>query len=256
MAKLNAPASSLQRSDVLKVRRRALVRQNRGTVIVQAWPRERGKPKSELQQAWVDRFSCLARALKSPPPWALDAAKGWAQQNQDLYAGPKGQTGWYYRDVLESAANGKLIRYQGEPKIRTPTVQVRRPSVYPMTAGQFAFVPITELVWDNNSFWSPNVNPSRLTFKSAGLYLIGATALRQTTGTGYWSFAIYQAGADPLTGVRIPSTAAAQYANLTTLAYFHANDYIELALFNQSGNVNYTILNFWAVAITPENLIP
>jgi len=256
MAKLGAPATSVTRSDVLKVRRRALLKEHRGEVVVQKWPRLRGGYQSERQRAWGERFSCLARALSSPFPQALQDAEGWAKGQDATYGGPKAPTGWYYRDVLETAAYGKLIRYQGEVRVRTPTVRAERPAALTVTANTVTTLSPSQVEWDNNSFWNASVNPNRITIKSPGLYAIGAVVERTTGGTSRQAvFLQDQAGVTIAASMPSPVTAPA-WVSLSTIHYFHANEWFDLKVYLLTGSSTWKILSLWAVAITPEALIP
>jgi len=212
VARINAPITSLTRADVLKLRRRVVVSHHRGSVYVSAWPKLRGKPKSKLQQAWVDQFSLLARALKSPPPSTLDAATAWA----------KG-TGWYYRDVLEVAARGKLTRFRGETPITTPTCFVYRSAAESLSSGVQKTLTPNSRKWDNNVFWDSSLNPSRITFKSAGLYLIIAYLSWNSGSSGYRYANIYRNGSESIASEQF--NAAGSLGNESTVLgfnYFHA----------------------------------
>jgi len=256
VAKLSAPSTAVTRQDVLKVRRRALLKSHRGEIVVQKWPRPRHHTQSPLQQAWTDRFSCLARELKSPFPWMLDDATGWAKGQEAKYGGPKGPTGWYYRDVLESAAYGKLIRFQGEVRVRTPTVKVTRTATQSLAANTETKLQPSAEVWDNNNFWSASVNPTRITFKSPGLYAVGAAIERTTGGTSRSFIALKDQAGNVIAIQMVDGQTAPVWNSLSSVYYFHANEYMELSAYLLTGTSTWKILNLWAVAITPEALVP
>jgi len=194
--------------------------------------------------------------LSSPPPEQLDVATGWAKGQSPIYGGPKGSTGWYYRDVLETANYGKLVRYQGEVRVKTPSVMATRNSNFQLGGNAFAYVPMTAIEWDNNVFWSSTVNPTRLTMKSAGLYAVGATAMLNTTNAGFFSAELYVNNSRMIGGSRVPKNNANTFACVSGIYYFHANDYVELRIFNSANTTQFQVPDFWAVAITPEALIP
>jgi len=217
----------------------------RGQVYFQAWPRRRGKTKSPLQQAWIDAFSIRARAFKSVDPKTLMAAQAWTHG-----------TGWYYRDVLERASYGKLIIYGEANRVTTPTVSVSRPATEALTANIVKALTPTNQAWDNNTFWNASINPTRITFKSPGLYLVGGSVRFTDTSTS---------------GVRymwLRVNGVTEWGNQTTFVtqnapkalstaipiWMNANDYVELLALS---NVNSTILiqAFWATGITPEAMI-
>lgn len=253
---VGAKASNITRTDVLKVRQRVSLRAQDDRVIVSKWPRRRGKPKSPLQQAWVDRFSCMAQAFSSPEPRTRDAAEYWAKSVDIETARPIKGSGWFYRDVLVRAAINNLIQYQDEVRVRTPTALVTRLTNQTFTNGQFANLIATAEVWDNNLFWTAGSNPDRLKVKSPGLYLVGATVARISGATGFTAVELYKNGSELFAGQRISTAGSPQYINVSGITYFQANDYCTLAVFNSNVTANYQIQNWWILAITPEGLVP
>jgi len=231
------------------------MKSNGPDVIVQKWPKRRRGPQSAIAAAWMKRFSCLARELKSPEPRTLDAATGWAKGQSPIFGGPKGPTGWYYRDVLESAAYGKLIRFQGEVNVRTPTVLVTRATNQSYAAAAFQAIVPTAVTWDTNNFWSSTINPSRLTMKAPGLYLVGATVVLKTANAGFFSCELVDKNGADFAGSKIAKNGDFTFCNAVGIMYFHANDWCECKVFNSANTTNYQLMNFWAVAITPEALI-
>jgi len=256
VAKLvGAVGGDLTRQDVLKVRRRVQVVARGPQAYLAKWPPLRGPGKTARQQAWVNRFKCLARGLKSPDPITLDAATFWAHTVKIASASPISNSGWYYRDVLSVAAYGKLLTYQGGKRITTPTCYLRRLTNQSIAASSFLPLTPTEELWDNNRFHDSSVNPTRITFRSPGLYMFGACAAKKTSGTGNQLVAIYKNGSQNMCELKQATAPADQHFPLTSINYFQANDYIELYVFTSSGPLNWQILNFWAVAITPEALL-
>jgi len=257
MAKLEgAGPGDISRKQVLKTRRRARVYHRRGAVYIAKWPRRRGKVKSARQQAWVDRFSCFARAFSSPDPDTLNAANFWAKNVDIATAQGVSPSGWFYRDVITRAAVGKLITYQREVKIITPTAKVTRLSNQQFTAAQTAAMIPTAMEWDNNNFWNPNVNPTRLTVRAPGLYLVGATVYAVTSSSGYQRLTILRNGTDLQCGNNAQHNAANWYTEVMGLVYCHANDYLEAIVLNSVSVLQYQLPSFWMVAITPEQLVP
>lgn len=256
MAKLSVPASALTRADALKFRRRAVIRNLNGQAVAQAWPKPRGGAQSPLQQAWVNRFSCLARARKSPIPQELDAAKLWVAMGNALYQNSPNGGLWYYRDALEVAANGKFIRYQGEPRVTTPTVRVNRSTSEAIAGGAQTVLQPNTVEWDNNLFWSSTVNPKRITFRSAGVYLIGGQVTFGSIANGYREALLRLNGAGAPIACRVSLTTAQPVILAPVgLYYFHVNDYIEFVVGTTSAATTAQINNLWALAITPEALL-
>jgi len=257
MAKLlGASPGDIRRPDVLKLRQRVVVDTTRGTVRLKAWPKRRGKVKSERQQAWVNHFICTAKALSAPDPKTLAAAQQWAHTMQVESAAPMKGSGWFYRDVLSVAAVGKLISYQGEVRVKTPCVSVYRPTAQTVPANTETKLIPTALEWDNNNFWNPTVNPTRLTFRSPGLYIVGAVVERTTGGTSRQLFYVRQNSGRNIAIQMVEPYTALAWGSLIGVAYFHANDYCELTSYLLTGSSTWKILSFWAVAITPEAIVP
>jgi len=261
-------AGDFGRKQVLKSRRRIHFRQDaEGRLIAQAWPRKRGRPTSELQQAWVDRFSRDAELSKFADPWTRQQAECLANN-----------TGWYWRDVLTSGMNGKLwfyeggagirsqvgilhrqtpeIQHYGAPHITTPTAAVKNDTPVALTANIEKYLDGATLLWDNNTFWSPTSNPSRLTVRASGLYVIGAYVGYTITGSGYRR-AILRLNRTLTIGVQ--STAvnatAEQFANVFTVWPMEAGDYVEVVAFTASASVQAILRHFFILAMTPESVI-
>jgi len=251
-----AGPGDILRPDVLKLRQRFVLKESNGTAIVAKWPRRRGPRKTPQQQAWVDRFSCYAQMFKAPEPWSLDAANMWAKTVSIESASPMKGSGWFFRDVMVRAANNKLITFLGEKRVITPTVLATRLSNQAITNGGFVYVPMTAIRWDNNNFWSLTSNPTRLTFRSAGLYLVGATVQRATGTSGLTQVEIVQNNTLAIARARLPAGTVPQYINVTGVQYFSEGDYVECGVFQTSVTNQYQVENFWALAITPEGLIP
>jgi len=214
--------------------------------IIQKWPRLRVTTQSQLQQAWVDAFSDRARTLKSVNPALLTLAQDLAKN-----------TGWYYRDVLERASYGKLLYDGDERKVTTPSVAAFAPTSTVIPQNVATALPLPSQLWDNNAFRDPAF-PTRIIFRAAGLYLIVANTNWTTlVGTTAHQNRIRLNGTQSLMEVDTPGTTTLPNRfSLTTIYYFHANDYIELVV--QKNNINNQVrADFLAVvAITPEALIP
>lgn len=246
MAKLPENAAVPTRAGVMRMRRRVVAKPHMGKTIMQAWPKPRGKQMSERQKAWVERFKYWACITKSPDAQTYDQAKAWAKD-----------TGWFWRDVLTSAMAGKLISIIGETKITTPTVYANRITNLALTANVERDVPMSACVWDNNLFWSASPNPERIVFKAPGLYLVGwsgAFAGSATDNHNYLRLQIGPTGFLPYTTGQGILTQPV-FLNSGSIWYFHAEDYVILrAGSNISQNLTHAVL--WAVAITPEAIIP
>jgi len=217
----------------------------RGRVVLRKWPKKRGKNISANQRAWVDKFSAVSRETKTPS----------VQDLENSIALAKG-TGWYYRDVLAVAMNGKLWTDFGEVKIRTPTVNAKTTSQKTMTTNGFQTVTLDATVWNNNNFWLAAA-PTVLTVRSAGLYLCFAQLM--------WPATL----ADNDRGIRIidqannvigasnfaPENAVSLRYQCTGFWYFNAGDEVRVQSegYNQPYGVN--VESFVLLALTPEGIV-
>lgn len=218
----------------------------KGKIVARKRKGRKGPNKSPLQQAWVDNFSCIARWSKFADPRARETAEDMAPD-----------TGWYWRDIIETAMVGKLIRRIGEHPITTPTVNIRKTSATSLSGTNETVLTPDEFLWDNNYFWNPISNQSRITFRSPGLYLVGADAQFGVSSTTRRKLIIKdQDGTRIVEQSQGPGLSTTVQIAIVGLMYFHANDYIECyAQASASGQT--TVLNhFWAIAMTPEQLLP
>jgi len=187
-----------------------------------------------------------ARLLKSVNPQLFIQAQNLA----------KG-TGWYYRDVLERGAAGKLIFEQEEHKITTPTAHFFSTTYTPVTQNQETYIATQASTWDNNSFRDAAF-PTRMVAKAAGLYLCGADVYWPlASGANLEHYRLWVNRTYLIGGQTEPGNATANHEkNLLGLWYFHANDYLEASVLkNNSGN-RAQLRNIWMVGITPESIIP
>jgi len=213
-----------------------------GTLLVQANPAAH-KP-SGVESAWISNFSCLARFTKAP--WSGDFNN--ATELQD-------QTGWYWRDVIHSALSGKLL---GNPakRVTTPTARVFRTGVETLANGVVKILTPNDLDWDNNVFWDPTANQSRLTVRSPGVYLVGSQVEFNNISGGRRVVQLIVNGTK-IIGDQSVTQANANLARLTpcTLWAFNQGDYVQCAAFANVAGCSAELENFWILAITPEGVI-
>jgi len=214
----------------------------KGRPYLQKWPKKRGPPTSAKQIAWIQRFKCFTKLFNNPD--------GHTRKRADELVH---KSGWYYRDVLYSAASGLHIRMNGEPPITTPTVNVYRATTQTIPAGTSISISPTTKRWDNNTFWDSSINPTRLTVKSAGLYLITAcvnfgssaqaTQFARFRINGGTEFAF--ASSPNLIGQPVD-------LSLQSVLYMQANDYLEIRVNSTLTNKLVSLNEFSIVGITPE----
>jgi len=114
----------------------------------------------------------------------------------------------------------------------------------------------TDIDWDNNVFWNPIANQSRLTVRSSGVYLVGCQ-VEFTNITGGRRAVQLILNGSKIIGDQTVTQANANLARLTpsTLWAFNTNDYIEVGAFANVAGVACELENFWILAITPEGVI-
>jgi len=139
----------------------------------------------------------------------------------------------------------------------TPTARVNRSSYQALTSGVGLYLIADTKVWDNNVFWNA-ANPGRLTIRAPGLYLIGFNASYAGNAT-FRSKRFYiklNGSSNIYQAQEFQGSNNAVHFMPSGIWYFHANDYIEL--WTHPGTVAGTIqlAAFYALAITPEALIP
>jgi len=218
----------------------------RGLLIVRTRPKTPKAPPSELQRAWIQRFKCYAYWSKLADPWARKIAEEMVPN-----------TGWYWRDVIERAMSGKLLLNREEPPITTPTAYVTRSTAQNLTQNVTLYLTPDTLNWDNNYFWNPSANTTRLTVRSAGLYMIGATLLFPNGTTGRRDVILRTNGTTTIAEQGGgEGTNAGGYRSVTTIMYMRAQDYVEVGAFTSVTGQTARIFAFWIVALTPETLVP
>jgi len=212
--------------------------------IVSVQKNPRSHPKSKAEAAWICAFSGIARYTKRPTPQDFNEASAAVSD-----------TGWYYRDMIHTAMAGKLLLGCEGLKITTPTVKVKELAAETLTSGVAkALTPDTK-VWDNNYFWEPILHPTRLYFRSCGVYAVGARVDYTAVSGSYRTTFLRKNGTETIAVTRVPvPTSQTAHTNVFGLFYFDELDYIEcMAQTNQAG-VNGTLMEFWAMAITPEQV--
>lgn len=267
MAKVRSE-KPLARRQVIKARRLIHYRGGKGnTVYASKWPRARGKPKKAGQLAWIEHFVTYARYTKQPDPCAVANAADLAPT-----------TGFWPRDILHYAGNGKFIyhagsrglnpptpvlfkyppnrQYEGAPRVITPTTDLTRVANVTAGAGATQLIP-TSKRWDNNAFWSATLNPERITFKSTGLFLVtleveGYNPLASTR----FQIEIRRNGLTRIAGDSGDSTTSfAGYARISQPMLFEAGEWIDARLFALPTGAFYKLNTWSALGITPESII-
>jgi len=258
----------ISRRDVLKMRGRVHYRGRiDGAVTASKWPRRRGRPKSPLQQAWNEDFTAWAKLANWAAPCVRDLAERLACD-----------TGFFWRDVITYAGHGKLLWYvggenhtsplpmlwterspkqqYGAPRVTTPTAQVRQSAAVACVINTDQVLTPNTRDWDNNVFWSPTENPSRLTIRANGLYTISNSVEWSSVTGGFRRLNLRVNGTDFITNVLVPQgNANAMRLQSYALYYFTAGDYVESLIRTSTAGLTAQLTAFNIVAITPEAII-
>jgi len=230
----------------MRSRRRVSAATWRGQVIAKAWPRPRGKPKSQNQQAWVNRFSQMAciSALADP------AARDYADRTSE-------GTLWFWRDLVTKAMLGQFLRSEGEARVTTPTFKLTRLVSMNVLNQTDTDLPPTAEVWDTNNFWNPGSPTTHVIVRAPGLYLVGANIYWNANATQQRTLKIMVNGLQYDIIVQPNTSSSLTYQNIVTLAYFHANDQVKVQVRQNSGaTVPVAMPAFWMMAISPETIVP
>lgn len=203
-------------------------------------------PPGELQRAWINRFTCMAKWSKIPDPLTFD------QANKQT----KG-TGWFYRDLLTVAMTGKLIQIEGAARVTVPTVNVFRTTFQTIPLNTFTALIPDAKHWDTNAFWSPTVNPTRLTAKSAGLYLFGWEVEWSPAGNATRYHRVLVNGTTQIQTRTFQASATynGQFGD-GGIWYLEKDQYLTLQVHNVVTGKTCKLVNFWMLAVTPEDVTP
>jgi len=218
----------------------------KGKTVAKAWPTTRGKPKSQNQQAWVNRFSQMACISSLADGRARDYAEGIA----------KG-TLWFWRDIVTKAMLGQFIRTPGEIRVTTPTANLTHLATVNVLTGTDTLLAPTAELWDTNNFWTPASPTNYITCRSGGLYLVGINMQWQANSAGQRSVRLQLNGATYEQVTQIGQATTTQFQNLITIISPHAGDQLQVQVRQNSGATLTAILNhFFIVGITPETILP
>jgi hypothetical protein len=140
--------------------------------------------------------------------------------------------------------------------VTTPTARVKREAAETLSNGVEKYLTPDTLDWDNNVFWDPTANQSRLTVRSKGLYLVGANAEFNNITGGRRNLRLV---VNRTTGIGQDTvgTSSAQFLHLSpvTIWPFNAGDYVEALAFATVAGVTARLDALWILAITPEGVI-
>lgn len=216
--------------------------------------------------SWVKYFGQMVHDIKT-----ID---GCTSLNSDYMsqAIPAGLT--FPRDYLGWAYSGKLIQYAGDGsfegqtprefadgtqgiiRVTTPTASVWRTTPEALTNSISKNLTPDSVDWDTNFFWNPDLNPSRLTARVSGLYLLSAS-VRFSAVTGSQRIVRFEVNGTPLRMIarEAQSSAVQQDMNIAQLWYLDATSYVECHVNANSNGVTAQLLAFQIVGITPEAIV-
>jgi len=226
------------------MRGRLLLREHQGQMIVQKWPRRRGKPKSALQQAWVNWFTAVAHVSKTPPQGQLDDMKGMVKN-----------TGWYYRDLVTRAIAGKLIADPWQVRITIPTACVHKASAQALTANQWNQLAFDTTDWNVNG-WLDGASANQLKAKTAGLYLVIAYLEYTTVSSSGQRFLQLVLNGVTTLGMNSMTSIATFVVRqqVTAIWYLNVGDQIQAQAYCTAASQSAQLLKLQVLGITPQTL--
>lgn len=244
MAKVGKDGDKFPVAGLIAARGRFQIKSYKGRPYAAKWPRKRGPKTSTVAMAWRNHFSCMAFLSKVPDARTMDLAKKLTAN-----------TGWYYRDILTAGSVGKIYHNEGVPRITTPTFNLHSTTAETLVSGTAKVLTPTIRDWDNNAFWENVVHPTRMTFKSAGLYLIGADIVYNAVSGTFRECEVRLNGTTLLIDERsYPATANGTPVTGSRIWYFNAGDYIEVLAQANSVGCTATLTYVFACGITPETV--
>lgn len=147
-------------------------------------------------------------------------------------------------------------------KLNVPAIACRlnRVADQTITSGVATSILFTNESYDSDDMHSTSSNTSRITFQTAGLYLVGGMFhfAADTTGTYRYLYLLLNGDTNKYLSVQYhPSTLGTDAKETTVLRYFAAGDYVELQAHHDAStniavkwqsNGEYTPI-FWAVRL-------
>jgi len=253
MAKINPPGHQGFGRVTLRRNKDVYLRTWKGKPIVQTKPKAKTKTYYRRKDAWVKHFAWMNCLSTQPDAYTFDEAKRLSRIANFDSIDPDNTDKWFPRDIITRMFTGQLLIGIGETRVTTPTANVYRDAYQNLTQ----FVPLmltpNNVHWDNNVFWSPTVNPSRLTVRSPGLYICGAYVYAQSPTAQEVNVALIANGTDEIaSGFEGDVNPAFLRFNIFGIHYFTQDSYLQLQGYTNNTGVSMQIRNFWLCAITPE----
>jgi len=244
MAKTGNDGESFPMGGLLHARGNYYITAWKGRPVAKKWPKKRSKPPGVTQQAWIDHFACMAWLTKQPDPKTFDLAKKLTAK-----------TGWYYRDILTAGSVGKIYRKAGVPRITTPTASYSAANPQNVTINTNTAFTLDTKDWDNNVFWASSPNPTRLTCKAAGLYLvIYDTNWVATPSSVRQNWLRINGVTDRANTQNEASAVNGSKRSGSMLWYFNAGDYVECFGRSSASGNNCQVVQLCIVGITAETV--
>jgi len=139
------------------------------------------------------------------------------------------------------------IKISGTIRESTPIAcKVKRTTAYTIGNASWTAVPMETAIFEQPSdldMWSSGTNPSRITCKVAGLYLIIASIKWFNNSTGIRGVAVYLNNSTFIAQDTGPNLGTINFVMAcTTIQYLNVNDYVECKAYqNSGGNLDLTI---------------
>lgn len=152
------------------------------------------------------------------------------------------------------ASWGDQVRDNCEFLVDPPAASVYNSAAVSLTSGTQTAMNADSEFFDNASMHSTSVNTSRITFGTAGRYLLVTTVNFAANATGLRAVRFLVNGTTALQGIKVPAVTDGSETTLVTatrLYTFAATDYAEVQARQLSGGaLNATLEEFGATFIT------
>jgi len=164
---------------------------------------------------------------------------------------------WASGDVLTAADLNTYVRDNVAFNANPPKCRVFNSAAISAANAVDVLVTLDSERFDTDTMHSTTTNPERITFTTAGTYLVGASLAWSDNAAGSRVIYIRRNGVNRIVQQSTTGTGVANNPiAASTLFYFAANDYVELFAFQNSGSV-LTIAaltenspEFWAVRVS------
>jgi hypothetical protein len=152
-------------------------------------------------------------------------------------------------DVHDAADWNTYVRDNESFLFKPPRVRVTDGNNQPASDSSQTPITFDTEQFDTDTMHDLGTNPERITFTTAGVYLVGGNIGWASSSAGRRQLRILLNGTTQLNNVVVDvDSVTGHRMNVVTIFDMAANDYVELQAFQTSGgDLNVTAAQFWAV---------